>query len=160
MEARGLANVVWAAAKLKPQKAGAERATALPEAAAAAPAADASVAGEGLEEQSGATPSSESTAEAAASAPEAPVQEQERPRPLRIRGGRKAMAAAASAAVVASADPVSRLSTTVVSEALLEAWATAAGRKLSGFNMQDISNVVWALGRLGYQPSGLFMTQV
>ncbi|GFR45287.1 hypothetical protein Agub_g6395 [Astrephomene gubernaculifera] len=143
MEARGLANVVWAAAKLKPQQQeGSAPSTQRPSSSASGPqdhpngtAGEVSSSGEG--------------------------QEQQRQRPLRVRGGKKALEAAKAAAAAAEGEGQQHQQrTTLVSEELLDAWTAAAGSKLRNFSMQDISNVVWALGRLGYHPRGLFMKQL
>ncbi|KAG2426081.1 hypothetical protein HXX76_013269 [Chlamydomonas incerta] len=134
MQARGLANFIWAAAKLKPAPAGptgqAAGAPALAEAAAAAAedAAAAAADGEG---------------------------DGERARPRRVRGGyanaaRKEAEAEASAAAAEAAE---RLSTTVVSRSTLDAWAEALDARRADLNMHDLSNVFWAMGRLGYRPS-------
>ncbi|GLC35171.1 hypothetical protein PLESTB_000562100 [Pleodorina starrii] len=158
MAPRGLANVVWAAAKLKPESPTSAGAGSSGNSSGSSGEAQAELLAEGEHERAAAV------AEAEASSPEeagtSGAADSERPRPLRVRGGRKALAAAAAEKQAAEAEAAGRLSSTVVSEALLDAWAAAAGRKLSGFSMQDISNVVWALGRLGYQPRGMFMTQL
>ncbi|EFJ51284.1 hypothetical protein VOLCADRAFT_116508 [Volvox carteri f. nagariensis] len=184
MAPRGLANVVWAAAKLKTEAVVAEGSgpsslssstsssssggggVEAGQATAAAAEGEASAKGQQQQQRLGGVGAAKEEeeemggVEAGASVSGFPPESgSRRPRTLRIRGGKKALAAAAAAAA-AAAEAERRLSSTVVSEALLDAWAMAAGRKLSLFNMQDISNVVWALGRLGYQPRGLFMTQL
>ncbi len=165
MAPRGLSNVVWAAARLKP--------------AAAEPAATSTSSGHGAignvshELPAAQAPLTAGHAEASGGSAgqeaqgqgDAAVGEGERPRPLRIRGGKTALAKAAAAAAKAEAAAAAaggggRLSGSLVSVRLLDAWAAAAGRQLAGFSMQDLSNSVWALGRLGYMPEGMFMTQV
>ncbi|GLI70616.1 hypothetical protein VaNZ11_015514 [Volvox africanus] len=170
MAPRGLANLVWAAAKLKCDGADPSRLANSSSAGVAALTGangDVKCASTGGAEQAvagvrggmqwgnvEAAPASASTSELEADA---------EAKPLRVRGGKKALEAAAAAAAAkaeAEAAASGRQSSLLVSEALLEAWAVAAGSKLSEFSMQDISNVFWALGRLGYQPQGMFMTRL
>lgn len=130
MQARGLANFIWAAAKLKPAPSGpsgqAAGAPAVAKAAATAAEDAASAEGEG-----------------------------ERARPRRIRGGyaNAARKESEAAAAAAAAEAAERLSTTVVSRSTLDAWAEALDARRADLNMHDLSNVFWAMGRLGYQPA-------
>ncbi|KAG2495833.1 hypothetical protein HYH03_006072 [Edaphochlamys debaryana] len=139
MEARGLANVVWASAKLKP----------------ASPLAHS----QGLEAAAEAAAEARAAAEAEAE-PSTSQSDADRPRPARVRGGYKAAAAKAAKAAGAAAAARSGRGGAGVSDALLEAWAAAAGSKLGSFSMIDISNTTWALGRLGFLPDRMFMTKL
>ncbi|GIL42397.1 hypothetical protein Vafri_362 [Volvox africanus] len=153
MAPRGLANLVWAAAKLKSD--GVDCSHLICSNSSSTGDAEQAAAGVRGGMQGGnveAAPASASGLEADAEA-----------KPLRLRGGKKVLEAAASAAAAKAeveAAASARQSSLLVSNALLEAWAVAAGSKLSEFSMQDISNVFWALGRLGYQPHGMFMTRL
>ncbi|KAG2453973.1 hypothetical protein HYH02_001019 [Chlamydomonas schloesseri] len=132
MQARGLANFIWAAAKLKPAPAGPT------DQAAGAPAV------------------AEAAATAAEDAASAETEgEGERARPRRIRGGyaNAARKEAEAAAAAAAAQAAERLSTTVVHRSTLDAWAEALDARRADLNMHDLSNVFWAMGRLGYRPS-------
>ncbi|GIL95893.1 hypothetical protein Vretimale_1797 [Volvox reticuliferus] len=163
MAPRGLANLVWAAAKLKSDGVDCSRLLSSSSSSSKVVAFHAGANGigegasvEGAEQAATGIRDGMPGGNVEAASASGPGLEAEAKR-SRVRGGKKALEAAAAAA---AAEARSRQSFLPVSEALLEAWAVAAGSKLSEFSMQDISNVFWALGRLGYQPHGMFMTRL
>lgn len=48
----------------------------------------------------------------------------------------------------------------LMSRQFLAEWSRVAGQRLASFNMQDLSNTWWALGRLGFSPGPMFLKQV